>query len=74
MKKGFISTYTDNDWGLTSPMIYYVGQWLVATPWVYTGGQWRKAGAAGTNMVYWLDSDRNYMVDSNGDYILIRSN
>lgn len=72
MKKGFATTYINNDWGLTTPNVYHSAQWCETVPWVYTGGQWKKLGAAGTLLIYWLDSNGDYMMDSDGNYILVR--
>ena len=74
MKKGFISMRTNGDWGLVTPVIWKQNRWNVAIPYIYINGSWIKSNAAGTNMVYWFDSNGNTMVDSNGKTILVRQN
>ena len=72
MKKGFISLYTSDDWGLGAPVIYVNNTWKAARPYVYTDGSWKPVCGAGTNMVYLLDSSGNFLTDSTGGFILVR--
>lgn len=72
MKKGFVSLYNSNDWGLGAPYIWISNTWKTVTPYVYTSGAWKKVCGAGTNMVYLLDSAGNFITDSTNGYILVR--
>lgn len=72
MKKGFASLYLSNDWGLGAPFIYTGSQWKTVRPYVYTNGAWEPIGGAGTNMVYFLVSNGDYLVDSDNKYVLVR--
>lgn len=74
MKRGLVSIYsdTDEDWGLGYPFVYRSGSWTPARPYVYTGGSWKLIGGAGTNMVFLLDADENFIVDSSGVFIQVR--
>ena len=65
MIQGGCAIYTNNDWEWSLPYIYNGTTWERVVPYVYNGTSWEKIGGAGTLMVYFIDS--------NGDYILVRS-
>ena len=52
--------------------IYVNNKWTYAVPQIYNGGGWEQAGASGCPMVYFLTSDGKYLMDSNGQYFLVR--
>ena len=64
-----VSNGTDYQWAI--PYISDGTSFQRAIPYIYEGGQWKILGAAGIPMIYWLDSNGQYMKNGS-DYILVR--
>ena len=67
-----IGTNTANDWKLGFPNVYSGGRWNKLRPYIYTDGSWKPVGGAGTNMVFFLVSNGDFLVDNTGGFFLVR--
>lgn len=61
-----------NDWEWAQPYVYNGAEWKHTVGYVNKDNTWKMIGGAGIPLVYFLDADGKYMVDSNGGYILVR--
>lgn len=64
--------HNGNEFKFAHPYIYVNNHWVYAIPQIYNGGAWEQSGASGCPMVYFLTADGEYLMDSNGQYFLVR--
>ena len=74
MIRGGATVYDGTDWKFSYVKIYDGSTWQRMIPWVYDGTQWVKSGGAGVNMVYFVPSGSDNILDSSGNYFLVREN
>lgn len=70
MRPPVVAIY-NNGFKKATPMIYDGVNWVRAAPYVYNG-EWQPAGAAGTLMIKFIDSNGNEIHTSDGLLLLVR--
>lgn len=79
MRRSVIAIYdsVNNEFKKYIPFIYKMNtlgdfEWQYGKPWIYLNNEWTHIGGSGTLWVYLLDSNGDYILDSNNNNILVK--